>query len=489
MEKQRFSMERPILIKLLACFAVILAFWFIPPMAPLTQIGMRVIGVFIGVILLLSLVDTVWPAMLAVVLLSRAGVCSINEAIAGSMGSWIIYFVLMSFIMTYALNESGFTDRLVAKFMSIKFVSKSPWIFTISLGVLGMLLGCFMDQVPATAFMLAFVGRIYKELGYEGKDSYPHVANILTVFGVNIGGAMTPISHSLAILGIGIYEGATGQSLSLFSYLAFGVPTGLVLFVILCVAMRLLAKPDMSKFKDFKVENVLKKQGPMSLREGTTAAIFFLTVLMWILPGILSMVTTAPWVAAFNKFGIVFWAVLSVVAMSIISINGKPLLDTKTVVNKSINWGILIFISIGVYLGSAMSAESTGIIAAIQANIVPLTEHVPALVVVLIIATVSVLMTNFASNVSTITVMTGVGVALALSSNGAINPVGIALVTSMSGACAYLLPSSFATIAMLHGNEYSEKKQIYFYGVVMIIVTSLVISFVGYPLGCALTGG
>ena len=94
--------------------------------------------------------------------------------------------------MTHALNESGFTDRLVAKFMSMKLVSKSPWIFTISLGVLGMLLGCFMDQVPATAFMLAFVSRIYKELGYTGKDSYPHVANILTVFGVNVGGAMTP---------------------------------------------------------------------------------------------------------------------------------------------------------------------------------------------------------------------------------------------------------------------------------------------------------
>ena len=62
------------------------------------------------------------------------------------------------------------------------------------------------------------------------------MANILTVFGVNIGGAMTPISHSLAILGIGIYEGATGESLSLFSYLAFGVPTGLILFV--CCASR-----------------------------------------------------------------------------------------------------------------------------------------------------------------------------------------------------------------------------------------------------------
>ena len=172
MEKQKFYMPASLLIKILVCLAVIAAFWVAPPVAPLTAVGMRVIGIFIGVILMLSIVDTVWPAMLAIVLLGQSGVCTVNEAIAGSIGNWIIYFVLMSFIMTHALNESGFTDRLVAKFMSIKLVSKSPWIFTISLGVLGMLLGCFMDQVPATAFMLAFVSRIYKELGYTSRDAY-----------------------------------------------------------------------------------------------------------------------------------------------------------------------------------------------------------------------------------------------------------------------------------------------------------------------------
>ena len=133
MEKQKFYMPASLLIKILVCLAVIAAFWVAPPVAPLTAVGMRVIGIFIGVILMLSIVDTVWPAMLAIVLLGQSGVCTVNEAIAGSIGNWIIYFVLMSFIMTHALNESGFTDRLVAKFMSIKLVSKSPWIFTISL--------------------------------------------------------------------------------------------------------------------------------------------------------------------------------------------------------------------------------------------------------------------------------------------------------------------------------------------------------------------
>lgn len=489
MEKQKLSMPKPTLLKILLCLVIIVAFWFIPAPEPLTQIGMRVIGVFIGTVILLSTVDTVWPAILAVALLSRTGVASLNSAIAGTLGSWIVYFVLMSFIMTYALNKSGFTDRLVAKFMSMKFVSKSPWTFTISMATIGLILACFMDQVPAAAFMMMFANKVYEELGYTKKDAYPHIANIIVMYAVIIGGAMTPISHSLALLGMGIYEAAAGSAISLFTYLAFGVPTGLVLYILLTVIMRLTCrKVDMSKFKDFDVQRVLKKQEKMQARELVTVIVFFGTVILWMLPGVAGMFTSAPWVSALNSYGITFWAIISVVLMSIISINNEPIINLKEVVNGHINWGILIFIAIGVYLGSALSNDATGLNAWITTNITPLTSAVAPVVVVLIITTAGVFLTNFASNVSTITVMTGVGVALALSSNGAINPAGIALCTTMAGSCAYLLPSSFACIAMLHGNEWSNSKKIYVYGLIMMILSSLAIGLVGYTIGCALTG-
>jgi len=262
MEKQRFQMGSSRLIKLLVCLAIFLIFWFLPPIAPLTQIGVRVIGTFITTILLLSLVDSVWPAILSVLLLSLTKVCSLNEAIAGTIGGWIVYFILMSFLITHALNESGFIDRVVGKFMSMKFVTKGPWVFTFSLGVIAFILAAFLDQVAAVAFMLAFVSKVYQELGYENDSSYTHIANIVTVYGVILGGTSTPISHSLALLGIGIYEGATGNTLSLGTYMAFGLPTAIILFVLMCVVIRLLAKPDMSRFKDFKVENVLKSRAP-----------------------------------------------------------------------------------------------------------------------------------------------------------------------------------------------------------------------------------
>ncbi|SKC92337.1 SLC13 family permease [Maledivibacter halophilus] len=480
MNTDKFCMEKTKLIQIIACLAIVILFWIVPPVEPMTTVGMKVIGVFIATVLLLSLVDTVWPAMLALVLLSRTGVTTLNTAISGSFGSWIIYFVLMSFIMTYALNESGFTTRLVAKFMSLKFVSKSPWIFTFSLGALGMLLGCFMDQVPAASFMLSFCSKIYQELGYDKKDSYPNIANIVTIFGVNIGGAMTPISHSLIILGLGIYEGATGKAISLFTYLAYGVPTGILLFILMAIMIRLFAKPDMSKFKNFNIENVINKQNPMDLKEKTTVFIFFATVVMWMLPGIMNMfVGSSSFVKALNSYGITFWAILSVVLMSVISINEKPIIDVADIVNKKINWAILIFISIGVYLGSAVSDKATGVTDFIGEKIVPLTSGVSPMIIVLIITFITLFLTNFASNVTTITVMTGVGVALALSGKS-IDPVAIALTTTLCGSCAFVCPSSFATVAMLHGDDYSNRSKIFKYGIAMLIVTTLIVTFVSY---------
>jgi hypothetical protein len=107
-------MDAKTLVKILCCFAIIIVFWVLPPLDPITQIGMRTIGVFIGTVLLLSVVDTVWPAIFAFAILSQTGVMNLNTILAGSLGSWITTFVIMSFVLTHALNEVGFTSRLTA---------------------------------------------------------------------------------------------------------------------------------------------------------------------------------------------------------------------------------------------------------------------------------------------------------------------------------------------------------------------------------------
>lgn len=490
MQAQRLTLPKGKSIHIIICLLIMALFWVLPAPAPLTQVGMRVIGVFAGTVLLFSLVDTFWPALLAVLLLSRTGVASLNDVIAGSLGNWGVYFILMSLIMCAALNRVGFLDRLVSKFMGIKFVTRGPWIFTFSMAAVGMILGSFIDQIPATAFILAFANRVYKELGYTYKDPYPHVANIVCVFATVIGGAMTPISHALTILGLSLFEGVAGQQISLFSYLAFGVPTGLLCFVALIVVTLILTKVmkiDTSNFDNFDVTKVLGQQNKMDLREKITVALFFGTVLVWILPGIGAVVTPgAAWVAAIDSFGITFWAILCALILGVLHINGTPVIELKEIIKEDVNWSLLIFISVCVYFGSALANPATGLNEWITQNLTPLTASVAPMVVIFIITAGSEIMTNFAANSATILVMTTIATTLAMSSGGSLNPAGMAMCVTMAASLAYLLPSSFGCIAMLHGDKWSDSKKVYLFGIIMMAVTCVIVSFVGYPISCIL---
>lgn len=484
--KQSIKMDSTKLIITLLSFGVMLLFAVLPPIEPITSMGMKVVGVFIGTVLLLSLVDTVWPSLLCIPLFALTGVMTLNEAIIGSLGSWITAFVIMSFILTYALNETGFTARLTAYFMSRKFVNKSPWTFTVSLITLGMFVGLFLDPVPTVAFFMGFSNKIFKELGYKTTDRYPHMVTMALAFTINIAGGMTPISHPLAILGMGIYEKTVGTPISLFTYMLYAVPVGIIIYAAMLLVLRLFFKPDLSKFESFDVNKVLDEIKPMGLKEKITVATFFTVVALWILPGILTMVNPGSPVAAFlNKLGATFPAIVAVVFLSVIEVNKEPVLNLKVAFSKGMSWGVIFLVGAAILLGGAVTKEGVGLNDFIVQNIVPMTQTLPSFMTVIVLVTITSLMTNFTSNVTSITLMTSVGLSIAMGSES-LSPFGIAMATTMTGALAYMVPASFASIAVLYGEEYADGNTIFKYGGITVLITVLVVSLIGYPLSLLL---
>jgi len=485
-KNQSIKIEKGKLMKTIFSFAVMLVFVLLPPIAPITEIGMDVLGVFIGTVLLLSLVDTVWPSLLCIPLFALTGVMSLNDAIIGSIGSWVTMFVIMSFILTYALNSTGFTARLTAWFMSRKFVNRSPWTFTVSLISLGLIVGLFLDPVPVTAFFMVFSNKIFKELGYKKTDRYPHMVTMALAFTINIAGGMTPISHPLAILGMGIYQNVVGESISLLTYMMYGVPTGLFIFAGLLIVLRIFFKPDMSKFENFDVTNVLDEVKPMEAKEKITVIAFFSVVLLWVLPGILTIVAPGTTIGAFlSKMGATFPAIIAVVLLSILEVDNEPVLNLKKAFSEGISWGVIFLVGAAVLLGGAVTKESVGLTDFIVQNIVPIAETLPPYLIVLLIVGLTSLMTNFSSNVTSVVLMTGVGVSIALGTDS-LNVFAIAMATTLTGALAYMVPASFASIAVLYGEEYSDGNTIFKYGAIAVVITTLVVSFIGYPLALLL---
>ena len=77
-------------IKSLIGIVIMFGFGYLPPIAGITPLGMRVLGIFIAMIYLLCAVDIIWPSMLTVIALGLSGYCSVEESIASGFGSDIV---------------------------------------------------------------------------------------------------------------------------------------------------------------------------------------------------------------------------------------------------------------------------------------------------------------------------------------------------------------------------------------------------------------
>ena len=226
----------------------------------------------------------------------------------------------------------------------------------------------------------------------------------------------------------------------------------------------------------------------MGMKERITIITFFSVVLLWVLPGLITFFDKAnPLALQMNRLGSTFPPLIAVVLLAILRVDDEPVINLKDAFSHGMNWGVIFLVAAAILLGGAVTKEGVGFSDFIIQRITPSIAGLPEIFMVLVIAFATSLMTNFTSNVTTITLMTGIALSLALG-GGRINPAAITLITTFVGACAYMVPASFASIGVLYGNEYNHGGTTFRYGGVMVIVTTLITAFIGYGLAKLLVG-
>ena len=66
---------------------IMIVFCFIPPFGPVTETGVKVLGVFLGTMYLWTFVDTLWPSLLGVIMLGFTGFNSFNALLSSTFGN------------------------------------------------------------------------------------------------------------------------------------------------------------------------------------------------------------------------------------------------------------------------------------------------------------------------------------------------------------------------------------------------------------------
>jgi sodium-dependent dicarboxylate transporter 2/3/5 len=284
-------------VKVLVGLAIMVLFWILPPLAPLTSAGTKVIGLFVMVIYFCIFNEFSWPGILVVVAMSfilheiYPGITenALYRTIELSWGYWMISFMIANLFITFALSKAGFMQRLAVWILNLKIAKKSPWTFTFTIIFTSLFLGLWFDPMATAVFSLGFAKEIFTRLGFKKGDSWPSIVIIGIAFSISISFGMTPVSHALPILALGVYQNMTGASINFLTYMSLGIPIGAVCFAGLLVFLRFFTRPDMSRIKEADLNKIISERpGKMTSREGLTLFIALCVFSCWLLAGLLA---------------------------------------------------------------------------------------------------------------------------------------------------------------------------------------------------------
>lgn len=472
--------------------AIMIFFQFIPAPAPITQVGMAVLGVMLGMIYLWTFVDMVWPSFAAMVMFGFQALvvypnswqtAGIYEAGMEAFGNWIAIFALGCMILTVALQKTGLIRRITYWFITRKVAKESAFGFSVMFLTATLVVSAFLDCVVAQFLMLGILHEIFDLFQFKKGDAWPRYMVMFTSFTVIIAFAMTPICHTAALLFMAVYTGITGVPANFLPYMAVGLPIGIVLFLLMLLYFRFAVKVDMSHFAEIDMDELeSRRPGKMEVAEKIVGIVCMTVLILWLIPGFLSIIAPASAAYAFmsNTMTDTAWLFIAIALLSVIHVDGKPILNLREDLAK-VDWGTYLFLASMMMIASSLGEDATGIGAFIAVNVVPLVIGMNPFLVVTLIAVMACVITNFFNNIPVGIIFTSVGVPLAIEMG--INPFLVVVAICIGGNLAFTIPPAFVPIGVAYADPYCKGSTILKNGLVMTVICVVILFAMIYPLG------
>ena len=454
----------------------------LPPLGgDITEVGMKVIGAFIGVLYGWCFLDFFWTSCFGLFAIGISGYTTITGALSEGFSSVVALQILFLFIFVEYLIDSGFVECITGWCMTRKFTKGRPFLL-----IFVILYGCGVTAmlglgIAGVFVVWAILYEIFNLLGYKKGDllvTYvlfgaaitSALANaVLPIFTWNIlfKSWLAPLGVALPDSGWLIYE------LAFFTlYMAIFILVGKYV-------LRLPVQPFIDKAEE--VANIYngKKMTDKQKIAGWMIIIFLaITLLPSFLPDDFTLKGTLSQLGLFGGLFVV------VVLTSVIRIKGEPITDWPKNSRRGVDWSMVLMFVATTPIGNALESDKSGIISTVFTLVEPIVKGMTPLVYIVIVLAFFLILTQFAHNV-----VIAIAFAPTFLTIGASIGVNIAFLSAMIcviAQTAFLTPGSSATGAIVHGNtRWVEVKQAYFVGIVGILIGVICIIAL-YPTGALL---
>lgn len=403
----------------------------------LTEQGVVVLAITLPVLYSWLTINTHWTSLLYLGMLIMAQIMAPAEVWAASLGNSVAVTIIVFMVLSAGLKETGVINKVAMWFMTRKVLKNRPYLFLAMFFFSNILIGMFVENMSLAIIYIGLAGTLCETIGVKKGNSF-YTCMYMGILWCNVVISIaSPIAHAPVVMLMGMMEQQLGITVSFADWLKVGVPFAAIMLGVMMLCVRFW-KPDVSAFRNYDVEAVMKNEKPLDARGKITAAVFLVSLFFIIAPEFLGGLFPA-FTAYMKSIGSVIPALLAVVLLAVIHVDGKPVLDVSKAM-QSIPLSLLIFGGAVVMMSSPMSSPDTGVTIWLSNCLKPLIGSLSANMVIIILIVLALAMTNFLSNVVTMVLFFNIGVSVLAGSGMNLGAVAIAI--GVASSMAVLTPSA-----------------------------------------------
>ncbi|MEG6616727.1 SLC13 family permease [Peptococcaceae bacterium 1198_IL3148] len=455
-------------------------FGALEPFGQITPLGMKVLGVFLGLIYMWSFIGTLWPSLLGLIALGLTDYAPMKQIFMLSLGDTVPVLVLFAMILFGAIQHAGVTQYISRWFLTRKVINGRPVMFSfIFLFCTYVLAALSANILPALLLMWSILYSILNDVGYKKGDKYTTIMVIGTMFAAISGQAAKPFTGS-ALMIVGAFEKVTGVAIDYLSYMSFGFIVSTLGIIVYSLLIKFVFRPDMSKIADISTERFEQDRLPaMDIRQKILFGCLFGYLIMILIPSILPK--TIGFVALIDQIGP--WGVVLafIVGLCMVKVDGQPIINFKEIIGKYVTWDVYFLVAMAMVISGALTAEGTGISEWATEALSPLLGGRSQIAFAVILLIFGMFVTNFANNGVMGVLLMPIMYSFALQ-NGT-NPAGMATLLTFAMHMAILTPAASPYAAILIGNkDWVDQSDVLKYGGIILVATFAIFLLVGLPL-------
>lgn len=412
-------------------------------------------------------------ALLPIIILPLTEVMTLSEATV-PYSSPIIFLFMGGFMLALGLERNQLHLRLALNILRLTGSSGNGVIlgFMIATALLSM----WISNTATAVMMLPIATSVVQLLSKDGLVKAEKTFALALMLGIaysaNIGGTMTIIGTPPNVVMAGYTNQLLNVKIGFGEWMSLALPIGMLLLALTYLLLtRVLFKNNIKEVEGSAtlIDHEINKLGAYSKAEKLVISIFLFTAFGWIFKGQINDLLGA------NILTDHITAMIGGVLMFTVPANGRGgrLLEWED--TKRLPWGILLLFGGGMALAEAMAA--VGIIDQIG-ELVQSLSNIHLILLVLIVTTLVLFMTEVMSNVALVTII--IPVIIGVGQGIQVDPLILVVPVTLAASCAFMMPISTPPNAIVYSSGHIKMNDMIQAGILLNIISIVVLTVLCY---------